>query len=103
MVRTYGGGGSGVLGGVHMSVGARCSWVGARCRPRVEGRPWGVIVIRGGVSSSVRGHRRLWVGHSWWGIVVRACVGIVVRGWGSAFRAWGSSLSVGGGSSPVVV
>ena len=71
MVGTYGGGGSGVLGGVHMSAGARRSWVGARCRLRVEGRPWGVIVIRGGVSSSVCGHRRPRVGHSWWGIVVR--------------------------------
>ena len=103
MVGTYGGGGSGVLGGVHMSAGAHRSWVGAHCRLRVEGRPWGVIVIQGGVSSSVRGHRRPRVGHSWWGIVVRACVGIVVRRWGSAFHAWGSSLSVGGGSSPVVV
>ena len=103
MVVTYGGGGSGVLGGVHMSAGARRSWVGARYRPWVEGRPWGVIVIRGGVSLSVRGHCRPRVGHLWWGIVVRACVGIVVRGWGIAFRAWGSSLSVGGGSSPVVV
>ena len=102
MVRTYGGGGSGVLGGVHMSAGARRSWVGARCRPRVEGRPWGVIVIRGGVSLSVRG-----ASSSAGGAFVvgyrRPCVGIVVRRWGIAFRAWGSSLSVGGGSSPVVV
>ena len=41
--------------GVVVSAGARRSWVGARCRPRVEGRPWGVIVIRGGVSWSVGG------------------------------------------------
>ena len=102
MVGTYGGGGSGVLGGVHMSAGARRSWVGACCRPWVEGRPWGVIVIRGGVSSSVRGALSSTGG----AFVVgyrRPCVGIVVRGWGIAFCAGGSSLSVGGGSLLVVV
>ena len=73
-----------------MSAGAGRSWVGARCRPRVEGHLWGVIVIWSGVSSSVGGAFGVGYRHP--------CVGIVVRGWGIAFRAWGSLLSVGGGA-----
>ena len=82
--------------GVSMSTGARRLWVGACWRLWVEGRLWGVILIRG-VSSSVRGasssmHGAFGVGYR------RPCVGIVVRRWGIAFHAWDSTLSVGGGA-----
>ena len=85
------------LSGVSMSAGAHRSWVGARCRPWVEGRLWGVIVIRGGVSLSMGG-ASLSMGGAFRVGYRCLCVGIVVRRWGIAFRAWGSSLSVGGGA-----
>ena len=66
-----------------------------------RGSPMGVIVIWGGVSSSVCGASSS-AGGAFMVGYRRPCMGIVVRRWGIAFRAWGSSLSVGGGSLPVV-
>ena len=101
---------------------------GSVCPRALVARGWGLVVVwgwrvaYGGSSLFGVGYRRPWVGHSGWGIIVRAWAllsaggallsvggafgvgyrrlygGIVVRGWGITFRGWHSSLSVGGGT-----
>ena len=71
--------------GVVLSVGVRHAGVARRCLWEGRRRPWGVLVVRACVGVVLRGWGLFSVhGHCrLWGIlVVCACVGVVVHGWG---------------------
>ena len=71
--------------GPSSSVGARRPWAVGRCWPCVlAGHPWGVVLSVGVCHVWVVRCRCIWEGHHrlWGVLVVRACVVVVVRGWG---------------------